>query len=48
MIQVTSCLDVEENKRILVGSNSFIDCELGRYTDLVEVYKTKNSIYAQL
>jgi hypothetical protein len=48
MIQVTSCMDLPGNERILLGSSSFIDSEMGRYTDLVEVYKTKSSIYAQL
>lgn len=41
-------MDVVDNNRILVGSSSFIDSELGRYTDLLEYQKAKNSIYAQL
>ena len=31
-----------------MGSASFIDSSLGRYTDLVDYYKTKDSIYAKL
>jgi hypothetical protein len=45
---VTNCVPTEENNKILVGSSSFTDSEMGRYTDLVNYHKTKNSIYAQL
>lgn len=48
MIEVTSCVPTEDNNRVLVGSNSFIEAELGRYTDLVNYHKTSSSIYAQL
>lgn len=31
-----------------MGSASFLEAELGRYTDLVNYHKTESSIYAQL
>lgn len=47
MIEVTSCLESQNGKK-LVGSASFVDAQLGRYTDLVNYYKTRSSTYAQL
>ena len=47
MIEVTSCLS-DRNDKKLVGSSSFLDARLGRYTDLVNYHKTKTTTYAQL
>ena len=48
MIEVTSCVNDPAIDKTIVGSASFIDSSLGRYTDLIDYYKTRSSIYAKL
>jgi hypothetical protein len=48
MIELISCVNNPGIDKTIVGSASFVDSSLGRYTDLMDYYKTKSSIYAKL
>lgn len=48
MIELTTCNPTSKNEKVLVGSSSFADSEMGRFTDLLDYHKNKDSIFAKL
>jgi hypothetical protein len=47
MVELVKCVS-DKNDKLLIGSSSFDDVENGRFTDLQDYYKNKDSIYAKL